>query len=180
PATITPRRERARDAVESLQGTALGAVETPRDQAGVATEPPRAPAPIAAAESRAKSDERKALLQKEADPSDARLSARQAPAVAPPSAVAQGYVHTSSGLRARLAVGERTAAESTVRDLVARAGGQVLSQGTDGDAAVLRLIVAADRWDELRRGLEAFGTLRVEGQKAEGASQLRVPLRLER
>lgn len=196
PATTPPRREQARDAVESLQETTRGAMEPPR----VAAEPPRAPAPIAAAESKAKSDEeRKTLLRKEADPSDALLSARKAPAVASPPAaataptptvleersgsrqnLAQGYARTSAGLQARLAVGERVAAESTVRDLVARVGGQVLSQAKDGDAAVLRLVVPADRWDELRRGLEALGTLRVEGTKAEGSPLLLVTLRLER
>ena len=94
--------------------------------------------------------------------------------------LAQGYARTSSGLRARLAVGERAAAESTVRDLVARVGGQVLSQAKDGDAAVLRLVVPADRWDEVRRGFEALGTLRVEGTKAEGTGLFLVTLRLER
>ena len=200
PATTPPRREQARDAVESLQETTRGAMEPPREPPRVAAEPPRAPAPIAAAESKAKSDEeRKTLLRKEADPSDALLSARKAPAVASPPAgptapaptvleersgsrqnLAQGYARTSAGLQAHLAVGERVAAESTVRDLVARVGGQVLSQAKDGDAVVMRLVVPADRWDELRRGLEALGTLRVEGTKAEGSGLLLVTLRLER
>ncbi len=200
PATTPPRREQARDAVQSLPEPTLRSMETPREPPRVAAEPPRAPAPIAAAESKAKSDEeRKTLLRKEADPSDALLSARKAPAVASPPAaapaptptvleersgsrqnLAQGHARTSAGLQARLAVGERVAAESTVRDLVARVGGQVLSQAKDGDAAVLRLVVPADRWDELRRGLEALGTLRVEGTKAEGSGLLLVTLRLER
>ena len=185
PAITPPRREQARDAVALPQETALRGLEMPREPPRVAAEPPRAPAPIGAAESRAKSDaERKTLLRKEADPSDALLSAQKAPVPEEQSLrgqnLAQGYARTSAGLRARLAVGERVAAESTVRDLVARAGGQVLSQAKDGDAAVLRLVVPADRWDELRRGLEALGTLRVEGSKAEGAGQLLVTLRLER
>ena len=200
PATTARRREQARDAVESLPEPTLRSMETPREPPRVAAEPPRAPAPIAAAESKAKSDEeRKTLLRKEADPSDALLSARKAPAVASPPAaapapaptvleersgsrqnLAQGYARTSAGLQARLAVGERVAAESSVRDLVARVGGQVLSQAKDGDAAVLRLVVPADRWDEVRRGFEALGTLRVEGTKAEGSGLLLVTLRLER
>lgn len=184
PAITPPRRDQARDAVESAQETSLRALDMRREPPPVAAEPPRAPAPIAAAESRAKSDaERKTQLRKEADPSDALLSAQKAPSAVPEEQslnLAQGYARTSAGLRARLAVGERVAAESTVRDLVARAGGQVLSQAKDGDAAVLRLVVPADRWDELRRGLEALGTLRVEGTKAEGAGQVLVTLRLER
>jgi hypothetical protein len=184
------------EGISPSQGSAPATTPPPR----VAAEPPRAPAPIAAAESKAKSDEeRQTLLRKEADPSDALLSARKAPAVASPPAgptaptptvleerslsrqnLAQGYARTSAGLQAHLAVGERVAAESTVRDLVARVGGQVLSQAKDGDAAVLRLVVPADRWDELRRGLEALGTLRVEGTKAEGSGLLLVTLRLER
>jgi hypothetical protein len=49
----------------------------------------------------------------------------------------------------------------------------------DGDATVLIVLVPADRWDELRRGLEALGTLRVTGQKVEGAGRFSVTLRLE-
>ena len=188
------------EGISPSQGSAPATTPPRREQARDAAEPPRAPAPIAAAESKAKSDEeRKTLLRKEADPSDALLSARKAPAVASPPAgptapaptvleersgsrqnLAQGYARTSAGLQAHLAVGERVAAESTVRDLVARVGGQVLSQAKDGDAVVMRLVVPADRWDEMRRGLEALGTLRVEGTKAEGSGLLLVTLRLER
>ena len=45
---------------------------------------------------------------------------------------------------------------------------------------MLIVLVPADRWDELRRGLEALGTLRLTGQKVEGAGRLSVTLRLER
>jgi hypothetical protein len=92
---------------------------------------------------------------------------------------AQGVIPAAAGLQARLTVGDRAAAESKVRDLVTQAAGRVVSQALDGDATVLIVLVPADRWDELRRGLEALGTLRVTGQKVEGAGRFSVTLRLE-
>jgi len=97
---------------------------------------------------------------------------------------AQGFIPAPS-LEARLAVGDRAAAEASVRDLVTRTGGQVLSSSRDGDAAVLGIVVPADRWDEVRRGLETLGTLRVPSEKVEGqtrdsAGRLSITLRLER
>jgi hypothetical protein len=99
-------------------------------------------------------------------------------------AAAQGLTQVAPGLQARLAVVDRAAAEVTVRDLVARATGLVLSQSAasqaDAASTTYVLLVPADRWDELRRGLEGLGTLRVTGQKAEDAGQLLITLRLER
>jgi hypothetical protein len=95
-------------------------------------------------------------------------------------------------LEARLAVKDRPSAEATVRDLVTRAGGRVASvpdgspsvglvpPPADTNAPVLLLIVPAERWDEVRRGLEALGTLRVTGQKVDRAGQIVITLRLER
>jgi hypothetical protein len=150
-----------------------------------------------------------ALLRKEAAPSGELLSgqtAAVAPAPAAPSTAtpspaapspaaevqstekrasverltsAQGVIPAAAGLQARLTVGDRAAAESKVRDLVTQAAGRVVSQALDGDATVLIVLVPADRWDELRRGLEALGTLRVTGQKVEGAGRFSVTLRLE-
>ena len=79
---------------------------------------------------------------------------------------------------------DRAAAESTVRDLVTRAGGSIESLPPalqpDTNATVLTALVPADRWDELRRGLEDVGKLRVTGQKVEDAGQLLITIRLER
>jgi len=63
---------------------------------------------------------------------------------------------------------------------VTQAAGRVVSQALDGDTTVLIVLIPADRWDELRRGLEALGPLRLTGQKIEGAGRLSVTLRLER
>jgi anti-sigma factor RsiW len=93
---------------------------------------------------------------------------------------AQGVIPAAAGLQARLTVGDRAAAELRVRELVTQAAGRIVSQAVDGDATVLIVLVPADRWDELRRGLEAVGTLRLTGQKVEGAGRLSVTLRLER
>jgi hypothetical protein len=174
----SPAREPVRDAAES-----------PRDST------------LNIAEERAKSAEApRAFFRKEAAPSGELLSgqtAAVAPAPAAPSPAAeaqstekrasverlisaQGVIPAAAGLQARLTVGDRAAAEARVRDLVTQAAGRVVSQALDGDATVLIVLVPADRWDELRRGLEALGTLRVTGQKVEGAGRFSVTLRLER
>ncbi len=93
---------------------------------------------------------------------------------------AQGVIPAAAGLQARLTVGDRATAEPRVRDLVTQAAGRVVSQALDGDTTVLIVLIPADRWDELRRGLEALGPLRLTGQKVEGAGRLSVTLRLER
>jgi len=105
---------------------------------------------------------------------------------------ALGLFPSNAGLEARLAVKDRAAVEATVRDLVTRAGGRVVSrpdvsqgvgvvpQPSDAGAPVLFLVVPAERWDEVRRGLEALGTLRVTGEKTEDAGQIVITLRLER
>jgi hypothetical protein len=92
----------------------------------------------------------------------------------------QGVIPAAAGLQARLTVGDRATTEPRVRDLVTQAAGRVVSQALDGDTAVLIVLIPADRWDELRRGLEALGPLRLTGQKIEGAGRLSVTLRLER
>ena len=110
----------------------------------------------------------------------------------PERRAALGISPSDSGLDARLAVKDRAGAEATVRDLVAHAGGRVVSRPDSSQGAgivrppadasappVLFLIVPADRWDEVRRGLEALGSLRVAGEKAENADQVLITLRLE-
>jgi Putative zinc-finger len=83
-------------------------------------------------------------------------------------------------VQARLAVAEPVAAERTVHDLVTRAGGRVLSRVEDEGAIVLGLSVPGDRWDELQRGLQALGTLRLDGRSPDPAGPVRIGLRLER
>ena len=102
----------------------------------------------------------------------------------PERSAALGLSRASSGLQARLTGADRAAAESTVRDLVTRANGRVVAEPgpvsqADAGATILTVLVPADRWDELRRGLEAVGKLRVTGQKVEDAGQLLITLRLE-
>jgi hypothetical protein len=84
------------------------------------------------------------------------------------------------GSQARLPVTDPVAAERTVRDLVARASGQVTARVEDGAAIILSLAVPPDRWDELKRSLENLGALRLEPRPEEGARFVRLTLRLER
>jgi len=167
-------RKEAATANELAGKVAAVAPPTPPPPASATTPPattPSAPAPAQSAPAPARQPQ---------------LSAGEqgvAKQVTPERRAAVGLMR-ASGLQARLTVADRAAAESTVRDLVTRAGGSVESTPpvlqSDASATVLMLLVPADRWDELRRGLEAVGKLRVTGQKAEDAGQLLITLRLER
>jgi hypothetical protein len=81
---------------------------------------------------------------------------------------------------ARLTVEDRGAAERTVGEIVGRAGGRVLSRSEERGVTVLSLAVPGDRWDEVTRGLQTLGTLRLEGEPRRSADLLRLTLRLER
>ncbi len=83
-------------------------------------------------------------------------------------------------MQGRLTVGDHAAAERTVSDLVTRAGGRIVTRVEEPGALVLGLAVPGDRWDEVRRGLESLGTLRLEGERGPATGPLRVTLRLER
>lgn len=88
-------------------------------------------------------------------------------------------MQSAPALRARLAVEDRAAAERAVGELVTRAGGRVLGRIEEPGALVLALAVPDDRWDDVRRGLAALGTLRLEGERERSAGLLPVTLRLE-
>ena len=130
-----------------------------RDAAGT----PASPRP--AAESRAKRAEAPATGERrEADsPRQDALEMQPAPA-----------------LRWRLRVQDPAAAEHAVGEIMARAGGRILTRLEEPGAVVLALAVPSDRWDDVQGGLAALGTLRLEGQREPAAGLLPVSLRLER
>lgn len=148
---------------------------TTRDAAPAAPPPVTPPAPARPAEeSRAKRSEAPALgARKEAV--EERAARRSAPSQ---SELSADLRTAQPALLARLAVTDRGAAERAVADLVARAGGRVLARSEDAGAVVLGLVVPEARWDEVRRGLETLGSLRLEGDRPAGP--VRVTIRLER
>lgn len=103
----------------------------------------------------------------EADEARSNLAGRQAAPSAP------------AAVLARLAVEDGAAAERAVRDLVTRAGGEIVARSDEPGAIVLGLAVAGGRWDEVRRGLQALGALRLEDERERSADRVRVTLRLE-
>ncbi len=137
-------------------------------------------------ESRAKSVEPSdAVAKKDAEPDRGGAGARQsAPAPAlralQKSAEVQRLTAATADVQARLVVADRVAAERTVRDLVARAGGQLVSRADDGTATVLALTVPGERWDDVKRDLENLGALRLEGRRDDRTGLVRITLRLER
>ena len=106
------------------------------------------------------------------------------PAIPPPAPALRksGEVRLSAlgaDVHARLAVADRAAAERAVRDLLGRTGGQVVSRADEGPATVLTLTLPATSWDDVRRGLQTLGTLRLEGPSGDRSGLLRVTLRLD-
>jgi anti-sigma factor RsiW len=104
------------------------------------------------------------------------------PATPTPALRKSGEVRLSAldaDVHARLAVADRAAAERAVRDLLVRTGGQVVSRADDGPATVLTLTLPATSWDDVRRGLQTLGTLRLEGPSGDRSGLLRVTLRLD-
>lgn len=137
-------------------------------------------------ESRAKSaTPPDAAAKKDAEPDRGGAAARQsAPAPAPLALQKSGEVQrltaATADVQARLVVADRVAAERTVRDLVTRAGGQLVSRTDDGTATVLALALPGDRWDDVKRDLENLGALRLEGRREDRTGLVRITLRLER
>jgi Putative zinc-finger len=115
--------------------------------------------------------------RQEAAAERARALARQA-APAKPGDVQR--LAAALDVQARLGVAELGAAERAVRDLVARTGGRVLSRTEDEGAIVLGLTVPGERWEEMRRGLDTLGALRLEGRGPDAGTPVRLSLRLER
>jgi len=172
PGVPAERAKKVETSTAEERKEAVASNETTGGKLGAATAPSPAPATAPAAPAPAR--------QRDLSASEQSV-AKQA---TPERSVAPRLSRASSGLQARLTVADRAAAESTVRDLVTRAGGRVESPPpvlqSVASATILTLRVPADRWDELRRRLATVGTLSVTGQKVEEAGQLVITLRLER
>ena len=126
-----------------------------------------------------------AAIRKDAEPDRGGAVAGQvAPAPALRAMQKSGEVQrltaATADVQARLVVADRVAAERTVRDLVTRAGGQLVSRADDGTATVLALAVPGERWDDVKRNLENLGALRLEGRRDDRTGLVRITLRLER
>ncbi len=162
--------------------------ESPRPESTAAHDAARsAEPPRSAAESQAKradgpevGERRKADHERDGAGVAARLGRPSAPAAGPEKSGAVQALSGSPPLRGRLTVEDRATAERTVGELVTRAGGLVLDRVEEPEALVLGLVVPADRWDEVRRGLAALGALRLEGERGPAAATLTISLRLER
>ena len=157
-------------------GQTLSRQDTERERAaapGQAASAPAAPAPTASAPA--------------APPAEALAPSSAGTAAPAPAARAmqksgelRNVTAARANVQARLAASDPATSERAVRDLVTRAGGRIVSRAGDGDAAVLELAVPADRWDEVQRGLQALGSLRLDDTRGNGTDPVRILLRLER
>lgn len=171
--------QRAPDRPASIPAPDASRRDALHDAAG-----PPAEAPRPARESEAKRERApEPGARREADEARSTLAGRQAAPSAPASALRESAQRSArsapAGVLARLAVGDGAAAERAVRDLVTRAGGEIVARSDEPGAIVLGLAVAGDRWDEVRRGLQGLGPLRLEEERERSADRVRVTLRLE-
>jgi Putative zinc-finger len=199
PRAAVPSEERkesttARDTLGSADSPRKAKIAEPGPLGATAPEGAVKQEPPARAETALKS----AVDTKKDDAAERGGAARPAPAVppaatalaAPPDAGARAMQKSAEvqrlaaappgGVQARLPVADPVAAERTVRDLVARANGQVASRVEDGAAIILALAIPTDRWEEVKRSLENLGALRLEPRADERARLVRITLRLER
>lgn len=200
----TPRELRSRDAQEDK----LQRAGTDRDQERADAASQRAePAPAGKAAVRQYSDERSPApgasgvapepprrateaLEKKAEgrldqgrreaEADRALGAASSPAARATPRSGQVTLTSAPGVQGRLATADRPATERAVRELVTRAGGQVVSRAEAGEATVLALDIPLARWDEVRIGLRALGTLQLDTAGEPSLDPVRVVLRLER
>jgi hypothetical protein len=149
--------------------------------------PPLPESPRVGAESRAKKADAIETLARQDTERDRAAAGQAAPAAPAPAARAMqksGELRTAAAagasVQARLAAGDRATAERAVRELVTGAGGRIVSRVDDGEAAVLELAVPAARWDEVKRGLQALGSLRLDEGRGTRTDPLRITLRLDR
>jgi putative zinc finger protein len=176
PRVAAESRAKTTDAVQTLSRQ-----DTERDRAaapGQAASAPAAPAPAAPAPT---------ASAPAASPEEALAPSSAATAAPAPAARAmqksgelRNVTAAGANVQARLAAGDPATSERAVRDLVTRAGGRIVSRAGDGDAAVLELAVPADRWDEVQRGLQALGSLRLDDTRGNRTDPVRILLRLER
>jgi hypothetical protein len=155
---------------------APGTPEEVRKEAAREARP--SPDSAAAADARSKNADASRPLGRRDAEGERAAGLRQAAPPAASSSRVQTLAARPIDVEARLTVAERGAAERTVNELVARAGGQVVSRADDGVATVLGLAVPTEGWDPLRRELERMGPLRID-RSALRAGHLRVVLRLE-
>jgi putative zinc finger protein len=176
--SATTAAETRRPAREPV--AAPGASQRPVPEASRDVATPRAAQPSGREEAPAKGLADNAPAPKESE--RARATAPQVPAAAPALQKSSEVKRLSAALdvHARLGVAQPDAAERAVRDLVARASGRVVSRVGDENAVVLELALPGERWEEFQRGLQALGTLRLEGPGPDTAGPVRLGLRLER
>jgi hypothetical protein len=160
-------------------------VGAPAPMPAVPPAPASPPAPSAADAPVAEPSQRRELAARDESRPRAAESERAAARQAAPSGTAPkssevARVAAAAEVHARLAVTDRAAAERGVGEVVASAGGRVAAREDADGATVLILTIAAERWDEVTRGLGALGTLRVDGRPPGASGPVRLTLRLER
>lgn len=84
----------------------------------------------------------------------------------------------SADVMGRLAVKDRDTAERALGELLARAGGVVLSRREDAGATVVEVALPKTAYSEFSQGLARIGAWRPEGQPSELPPNVRVTLRL--
>jgi len=104
-------------------------------------------------------------------------SSRMAPAV--PGVAAKRAQPPAADVVARVSVKDRDAAEGDLARLIARVDGRQTERRREDDATVVEALIPQSRYAEFARALAAIGPWRVEAERPDLPSQVRVILRLE-
>ncbi len=80
---------------------------------------------------------------------------------------------------ARIAVRDREAAEAELAALIGRVGGRQAGRRQEEQATVIEAVVPQARYTEFTQGLAALGTWRIEADRPDLPSDVRVILRLQ-
>ncbi len=167
PPAGSPPAASAPPVVSAPSVTSAPRTAEPRPAPAPAAPPAPAPAPGAKAEMPAESrqgDSRGQSLDAARSGPSPRLAAKRA---APADVVA------------RIAVRDREAAEAELATLLGRVGGRETGRRQEEQTTVIEAIVPQSRYPEFTQGLGALGTWRLEADRPDLPSDVRVILRLQ-
>jgi hypothetical protein len=105
--------------------------------------------------------------------------AARAPRAAPPAALGAKRAAPAADVVARVAVKDRDAAERDLAELIARVGGSVAERRSEAETTVVEVLIPQPRYAEFTDHVARIGAWRLEAERPDLPTQIRVILRLQ-
>jgi hypothetical protein len=105
--------------------------------------------------------------------------ASRAPRGAPPAALGAKRAAPAADVVARVAVKDRDAAERDLAELIARVGGSVAERRREAETTVVEVLIPQPRYAEFTDHVARIGAWRLEAERPDLPTQIRVILRLQ-